>query len=269
MENELFFQEDLTTHTQSGVIITDDCYNVVNYSNNITSWFGSDVRKESRLPSCFLSSEPAYIIRIGYFQYICFNHGLLISDTRYHLMFLYPIKYLKSHLSQELIYNICYDEIRSTLDCVSDGVFITNEHGVVLMLNKTAEKAWSLSVDELIGKNIRELYKILYEKISDEEIEQRSVCLRTIKERSEVSMIQPGKYNQFKILATGTPYFRNGKILKVVSTERNLTELIELRAVGTEHKLLVSMKRSWSIIVHIILKGEYHCKIRRWFLYFN
>ncbi len=228
MNNDL--KNIVLSDLNTGFILIDKAYTIEHFSDSIKNWFGSSIKEGIPLPHGLRASDLFSIVRYEGSEYICINSNIQLKNSSiYQLLILFKTKFFIKHFPQEVLYHVCYDEIKSTIDCITDGIYITDGEGNTLMLNKAAEKAWSLSVKELIGKNMKDLYRKLYKDLSDEEIEKNSVCLRVIKHKKEISMIQSGRKDQFKILVTGTPYFEDGRISKVISTERNLTELIELR----------------------------------------
>lgn len=101
---------------------------------------------------------------------------------------------------------------RAIMECIDDGIFITDGEGKVIDLN-----AASLGCQErenVIGKNMRELI--------DEGIYKDSAALRVIEEKKPISMFQ---YEETDLLTTAMPYKENGDIKMVVCCERELYTL--------------------------------------------
>lgn len=113
-----------------------------------------------------------------------------------------------------------YDELLEILDCIKVGIYITDGNGNTVMLNKESEKTGGMTREELLGKNMRELIKIGY-------VEESS-ALKVIKSHKEENIIQNlGDGGQLYI--TGVPLIKNDRLDLVVCTERDITEIINLR----------------------------------------
>ena len=101
---------------------------------------------------------------------------------------------------------------RAVIECIDDGIFITDGEGTVVELN-TANLGCQKR-ENIIGKNMRELI--------DEGIYRDSAALRVIEEGKPVSMFQ---YEETDLLTTAMPYMENGDIKMVVCCERELYTL--------------------------------------------
>lgn len=108
-------------------------------------------------------------------------------------------------------------EIQSIIDCIHDGIYITDGEGNTLMLNKASRESISGELPDLIGKNVREMVSEGYWS--------ESICLEVMKQRKPISKIQivDGK----EILTTVIPYFKNGELVRMVATDRNISDLAE------------------------------------------
>lgn len=113
-----------------------------------------------------------------------------------------------------------YEELLQILDCVKVGIYITDNKGNTILLNKESEKTGGMSREELIGKNMEELIQIGYVKDSS--------VLKVLNSRNEENIIQElGEGGQLFI--SGVPLIENGEIDLVVCTERDITETINLK----------------------------------------
>ena len=91
----------------------------------------------------------------------------------------------------------------------------------MIRINKASERINDVKVEEVIGKNMRDL---IAEGIFD-----RSVTLEVLKRKTSVTMIQKIKGGK-RILVTGNPIFdERGEITFVVTNDRDITELDNLR----------------------------------------
>lgn len=118
-----------------------------------------------------------------------------------------------------------FKSMKSWLDTIInssyDGLWICDHEGNALMLNKASERINNVHADDVIGKNMKDLVK--------EGLFDKSVTLDVLEKKAPVTMmqkIQGGK----KILVTGNPIFNDkGDIVFVVTNDRDITELDNLR----------------------------------------
>lgn len=120
-----------------------------------------------------------------------------------------------------------YDEILGLLNMIKVGIWITDEKGRVLMVNKESESSGSLKTDQLIGRTMEELKEIGY---IDE-----SCTLMALENQEEYSMIQK-MYGDGSIYITAVPFRIDDEIDMVISTERDITETIQLGQLLEETK---------------------------------
>lgn len=106
------------------------------------------------------------------------------------------------------------------LDCIDDGIFISNSEGIILMVNKSAEHTGGKSRQELIGKDIEELVAEGYCT--------EFVTKKVIESKEKQTIMQKTKDGR-EFLVTGIPYFEDGKLSMVVACERDITELKEMQ----------------------------------------
>ena len=125
-------------------------------------------------------------------------------------------------ISKELdLFKNLKDWLDTVIDSSYDGLWICDHEGKVVRINKAAEKLNNVRAKEVIGRNMRE---IVQEGIMD-----KSVTLEVLKRRTTVTMIQQVKGGR-KILVTSSPIFNEkGEITFVVSNDRDMTELDQLR----------------------------------------
>ncbi|WP_313758016.1 sigma 54-interacting transcriptional regulator [Tissierella sp.] len=111
--------------------------------------------------------------------------------------------------------------INDILDSSYDGIYITDGEANTIMVNKAYERIAGIKIDELIGRNMRDLVKEGY--IS------QSATLLVLKDR-KVNTIEQNFKTGKKALVTATPVFNNnGDITMVVTNVRDITELYELK----------------------------------------
>lgn len=109
----------------------------------------------------------------------------------------------------------------AVIDSSYDGLWICDHEGKVIRINKASEKINAVKGEEVIGKNMKEL---VAEGLCD-----KSVTLEVLKKKTSVTEIQQTK-GKNRILATGNPILdEEGEIAFVVTNERDVTELDNLR----------------------------------------
>ncbi len=102
-----------------------------------------------------------------------------------------------------------------------DGLFIADETGVILTVNKAYERITGLNASELIGKSLRRLI--------GEGYYDASATLLAIEKKETVVLNQTIKGNR-KMLITGTPFFdETGKLLRIVTHVRDIDRLDQLQ----------------------------------------
>lgn len=107
------------------------------------------------------------------------------------------------------------------LDKVNDAVFIDDAAGNTLWLNKACEKLYRISRQDVVGRNIWQL--------EEEGIFTPSVAKRVIEKGEQADIVHANKDGK-RILSTGTPIIsEDGEISLIVTTSRDITELINLQ----------------------------------------
>jgi len=101
-----------------------------------------------------------------------------------------------------------------------DGLFVSDQDGNVVMVNRASAEMQSFNASEILGRNVRDLVQEGYY--------DRSVTLEVLKQKRAVSLIQTNR-NKTKILSTGIPIFDDrGKIKFVLVNDRDITFLSRL-----------------------------------------
>ncbi|MBK3483686.1 sigma 54-interacting transcriptional regulator [Pseudomonas fluorescens] len=127
----------------------------------------------------------------------------------------------------------CFEEL---LDALHDGVYITDASGMALMVNRAYERLTGLRSEELLGRYMQDLVK--------EGAISQSVSLRVLKEGKAISMMQSLSQGK-QLLVTGTPIFKADKSIRfVVSTVRDMTELLHIKHERDELQQLKQLRSS-------------------------
>ncbi len=112
------------------------------------------------------------------------------------------------------------DRILELLNSLSVGVYITDGEGNTLLVNDESCRTGGLSREEVLGKNMRELERSGFVK--------ESITLRTLASGRDQSMLQD-LGDGGTVYTTSHPIFRDGRIDLVITTERDVTEMEQLR----------------------------------------
>lgn len=96
-----------------------------------------------------------------------------------------------------------------------DGIFVTDRHGVVVMVNRATEEMCAIDANEILGRNVRDLVK--------EGFWDPSVSLAVIAKKRTVSLIQTTR-RQKRLLSTGIPIFdKAGELRFVIVNDRDIS----------------------------------------------
>jgi PAS domain S-box-containing protein len=126
-------------------------------------------------------------------------------------------------ISKELdLFKTMKNWLDTMIDSSYDGLWICDHEGKVIRINKASEKINAVKAEEVVGRNIKELVA--------KGVFDRSVTHEVLKRKTAVTMIQQIKGGK-RILITGNPIFNeNGEIAFVVTNERDISELDNLRS---------------------------------------
>lgn len=112
-------------------------------------------------------------------------------------------------------------ELEAIIESCHDAIVVTDREGKLERLNSAYERISGIQVKDMLGKRMRDL--------EDQGVVSQSVSLLVLKDRKPVTIMQ--KLNTGKeIIVTGTPVIdEEGRIIKVVTTGRDMTELNNLK----------------------------------------
>lgn len=126
-----------------------------------------------------------------------------------------------------------HENVQDLLNCIRDGVFITDGDGNIILMNRASEELSEFSEEQLLGRNVNDLIKRGYFS------ENGAVSLKCIETRQEESMIQKGRDDGQEITVTGVPLIERGKVKFVVVTERDVSEINRLERELRKNQQLV------------------------------
>ena len=113
-------------------------------------------------------------------------------------------------------------ELDAIIQSSSDGLFVCDGSGRIIHMNPASARINHASPEKVIGRDYldaaRDGYVIL-----------PSAALEAIKQREVVSLLQKNRYG-LKLISTATPVFDDdGKVIRVVVSERDITEIDRLQ----------------------------------------
>ncbi|KJS71168.1 MAG: histidine kinase [Comamonadaceae bacterium BICA1-1] len=125
---------------------------------------------------------------------------------------------------------------RELLDALHDGVYITDADGITLKVNRAYERLTGLRSEDVVGRHMQALV--------EQGVISQSVSLRVLKEGRALSMMQSVSQGK-RLLVSGTPIFAaDGRVRYVVSTVRDMTELLRMKHERDELQQLKQLRNS-------------------------
>jgi PAS domain S-box-containing protein len=126
-------------------------------------------------------------------------------------------------------------ELDAIIDSSSDGLWICDANATVIRINPASERINNIKAAEVVGRNMQEL---LNQGFID-----RSAALEAITSRGVISLLQNREGR--KLISTGTPVVdATGKVIRVVVSERDITEIDNLQRELEEQEALRDQFRS-------------------------
>ena len=136
-----------------------------------------------------------------------------------------PVRLVRGYMAPadaaQRMASLHWQELNVLIDSIHDGIWVIDNTGTTLRVNKAMERISGLRAEEVIGKHVSEPMKLgLY---------RECVTLRALAERRVVSMFDDYA-NGKRCLNTSTPIFdSDGNIWRVVASIRDITELESLQ----------------------------------------
>ncbi|MCX7780692.1 MAG: sigma 54-interacting transcriptional regulator [Negativicutes bacterium] len=198
---------------------------------NLTGRQVAEVIPNSLLPAILKSQKPllGQKIQIGDMVVLA-NYSPIIEDGELigAISVFQDISILEN-ISSELNYvKGLMHELEAIINSSYDGMFITDGNGVVLRLNRAYERITGIKAAEVVGKTMQQL---VAEKYYDQ-----SVSVLVMEKGERITINQTVKGDR-KLLVTGNPIFDGaGKLFRVVTNVRDVTELSVLQEQLTKSK---------------------------------
>ena len=122
-------------------------------------------------------------------------------------------------------------QIEAIIESSYDGIYVTDGEANTIMVNSAYEAMTGIKKEEVIGRNMRDLVR--------EGFIDQSVTLKVLETGKRATIRQKLRSGK-EILVTGNPIFDDhGKIVMVVTNDRDMTELIKLHQ-QVEHSMQIA-----------------------------
>lgn len=124
-------------------------------------------------------------------------------------------------------------DLNAIFDSSFDEIYVTDGEGKTLRVNSACERLYGVPANALIGRYVKDL--------EEEGIFHPSVTPRVLESRERETVIQETKTGR-RIVATANPVFdSDGKIVRIVTNSRDITEFHSLKARLKETQALVDL----------------------------
>ncbi|MED0678829.1 sigma 54-interacting transcriptional regulator [Aneurinibacillus thermoaerophilus] len=187
------------------------------YNKLIEKWFFQKDWTPVRLSECLRkwAADGEFFQRTDGFLW----KGKILAETGGFTWLVFPWENAESHIATE--YENLYAELKSVFAAAYDEIFVTDGEGYTVRVNGACERNYGLKAEQMVGKHVTELVA--------GGIFSPSATLDVIAQRKQINLVQQ-TLNGRKLLVTATPVFtQDGKLIRVVSNSRDITELLHLR----------------------------------------
>ncbi len=169
-----------------------------------------------------IAPESLSIIDYENRQFLIYSCFLIHYNENYTLLHLLPLEIFEEKIVVNTnSYKNVIKDLESIIENTYDGLYITDGNANTLRVNRAYERITGIKREEVVGKNMRELVS--------KGVYNRSVTLEVLEKKKVITFIQEVKTGK-KVIVTGNPIFNEkGEIEKVVTTVRDITELVELK----------------------------------------
>lgn len=171
-------------------------------------------------------------------------------DEEYLLCFIYPLKDFEENIVKNTqTYKKIVKDLESIIENTYDGLYITDGNAVTLRVNRSYERITGIKREEVVGRNMRELVA--------SGVYNRSVTLEVLEKKKPITFVQEVRTGK-KVIVTGNPIFNyDGEIEMVVTTVRDITELVELKDKLHERELELNCYKEELEKIKTYMEGDF------------
>ncbi len=169
---------------------------------------------------------------------------------KYILCFIKPLKDFEEEIVKNTqTYKKIVKDFEAIIEHTYDGLYITDGNAVTLRVNKAYERITGIKRQEVVGKNMRDLVA--------SGVYNRSVTLEVLEKKKTSTFVQEVRTGK-KVIVTGNPIFNDdGKIEMVVTTVRDITELVELKDKLHERELELNCYKEELEKIKTYMEGDF------------
>lgn len=171
-------------------------------------------------------------------------------DEEFLLCFIYPLKDFEENIVKNTqTYKKIVKDLESIIENTYDGLYITDGNAVTLRVNRAYERITGIKREEVVGRNMRELVA--------SGVYNRSVTLEVLEKKKPITFVQEVRTGK-KVIVTGNPIFNyDGEIEMVVTTVRDITELVELKDKLHERELELNCYKEELEKIKTYMEGDF------------
>ncbi len=107
------------------------------------------------------------------------------------------------------------EKLKHIINNIHEAVCTIDTEGTVLLWNDRAEKLYNLSSHEIIGKKLKDFFP-------------NAMLLKVLKNRKKISNVYHSPRKGSYVVISAIPIFYKGELIGAVSSERDVTEVMEL-----------------------------------------
>jgi len=127
-------------------------------------------------------------------------------------------------------------ELNTIIDSSADGLWVCDAEGTIIRINPASERISDVRAQDVIGRNTQEVIA--------QGLIKRSVFEKVLECKGVFSQLTQSSIGR-KFIATGTPVFDDqGEIIRVVVSERDVTEIDRLRGELEEQEVIKKQFRN-------------------------
>jgi PAS domain S-box-containing protein len=220
--------ESIFSSIHNGVIVVDQNSKILlinAYAQKLLqieneNWEGKDIRDlipTTLLPHVLESGESSIGVKMNIAGRACLvNRTPLYRDGER----IGAISVLQD-ISEMEYYHQLSKQMKTIIEFSTDGIYVVDANGVTIMVNSAYESITGFRREELIGRHMEELVRKGYF--------DQSVSLLVLQQKQRISILQKigGKKD---VIVTGNPVFNeHGEIEMVVTSVRDISQLIQLK----------------------------------------
>lgn len=107
------------------------------------------------------------------------------------------------------------NQLSKVLDTLHEAVCVTDRDGVVILWNRSSEKLYKVSKEEILGVQIGNFFP-------------NAMTLKVLKSQQPIWNVYHAPRENFHVVLSTEPIFVDGELVGAVSTDRDVTEMTEL-----------------------------------------